>query len=106
MNGHSSAGRKEPCQRQERHKERLTLRKDDIANLLQQSEIPSIKTAGHSPKNIFHCLIPHPQVTAQGCEGQVMGDMEKHLQEAPESTVNSFTAKCELITTVEEPRST
>lgn len=106
INGHSCAGRKEPCQCQKRHKERLTLRKDDTANLLHQSEIPSIKTAAHSPKNPFHCLIPHTQVTAQGCKGQVMGDMEKHLKEAPESTVNNFTAKCELKTTVEELRST
>lgn len=97
---------KSPVSARRRDTRTLTLRKDDTANLLHQSEIPSIKTAGHSSKNIFHCLIPCTQVTAQGCKGQVMGDMEKHLQEAPESTVNSYTAKCELMTIVEEPRST
>lgn len=77
---------------------RLTFRKDDTANLLHQSEITSIITAAHSSKNTFHCLIPGSSVIAQGCKGQVMGDMEKHLQEAPESMINSFTATYELLT--------
>lgn len=78
---------------------RLTFRKDDIANLLHQSEISSIVTAGHSSNNTFHCLFPGCSLITQGCKGQVMGDMEKHLQEAPESTSINFTAKCELHTT-------
>lgn len=77
------------CQCQEIHKKNLTFRKDDPANLLHQSEITSIITAGHSSKNTLHCLMPSSALTAQGCKAQVMGDMEKHLQEAPGSMINT-----------------
>lgn len=73
----------------------LTFRKEDTAKLLHQNKIASIVAAGHSTKNTFHCFIPSSSLIAQCCKGQVMGDMEKHLEEAAESTMNNFTAKHE-----------
>lgn len=90
-------GRSPMCQFQEIHRKRLTFRKDDAANLLHHSEITSIVTAGYSSNNTFHCFIPGSSLIAQGCKCQVMGDMEQHLQEAPENTISSFTARCELL---------
>lgn len=96
-NGHSSAYEEDSsiCHCQETYKKRLTFRKEDIANFLHQSKIASIVTTSHSTKNTFHCLIPGSSLIAQCCQCQVMTDIEKHLEEAAESTVNSFTAKYE-----------
>lgn len=75
------------------YKKRHTFRKENTANFLHQSKIASIVTTGHGTKNTFHCLIPGSSLIAQCCEGQVMGDIEKYLEEAAESTVHSYTAK-------------
>lgn len=79
------------------YKKRLTFRKEDTANFLHQSKIASIVTTGHGTKNTFHYLIPGSSLITQCCKSQVMGDIEKHLEEAAEGTVNSFTAKYEWL---------